>query len=59
MSTLTIVLRIVALLAFAGLTLLTVIWSRGQAKSRAPQDRGDRAPMVANFIALGLLFLRS
>src|SRR5215467_9855181 len=57
MSTLTVVLRIIALLAFAGLTLLTVIWSRGQAKSRVPQDRGDRAPMVAHFIALGLLFL--
>jgi protein-S-isoprenylcysteine O-methyltransferase Ste14 len=57
MSTLTVVLRIVALLAFAGLTLLTVGWSRGQAKTQAPQDRGDRAPMVANFTALGLLFL--
>jgi protein-S-isoprenylcysteine O-methyltransferase Ste14 len=57
MTTLTVVLRIIALLAFAGLTLLTVIWSRGQAKSRVPQDRGDRAPMVAHFIALGLLFL--
>jgi protein-S-isoprenylcysteine O-methyltransferase Ste14 len=57
MSTLTIVLRIVALLAFAGLTLLTVSWSRRQAKTRAPQDRGDQAPMVANFTAFGLLFL--
>jgi protein-S-isoprenylcysteine O-methyltransferase Ste14 len=57
MSTLTIVLRIVALLAFASLTLLTIIWSRGQAKTQAPQDRGDRGPMVANFIALSLLFL--
>src|SRR6185437_1842694 len=57
MLTLTVVLRIVAVLAFAGLTLLTVSWSRGQAKTRAPQDRGDRAPMVAHFIALGLLFL--
>jgi protein-S-isoprenylcysteine O-methyltransferase Ste14 len=57
MLTLTVVLRIVAVLAFAGLTLLTVSWSRGQAKTRAPQDRGDRAPMVANFTALGLLFL--
>ena len=57
MSTLTVVLRIVALLAFAGLTLLTVSWSRGQAKTRAPQDRGNRAPLVANFTAFGLLFL--
>lgn len=57
MSTLTIVLRIVALLAFAGLTLLTIIWSRGQAKTPAPQGRGDRVPMAANFTALGLLFL--
>ena len=61
MSTLTVVLRIVALLAFAGLTLLTVSWSRGQAKTRAPktrapQDRGDRAPVVANFTALGVFF---
>jgi protein-S-isoprenylcysteine O-methyltransferase Ste14 len=57
MSTLTVVLRIVALLAFAGLTLLTVSWSRGQAKMRASQDRGDRAPLVANLTAFGLLFL--
>ena len=57
MSTLTVVLRIVALLAFAGLTLLTVSWCRGQAKMRAPQDRGDRAPLVANLTAFGLLFL--
>jgi protein-S-isoprenylcysteine O-methyltransferase Ste14 len=57
MSTLTVVLRIVALLAFAGLTLLTVSWSRGQAKTRTPQDRGDRAPLVANFTAFGLFFL--
>src|SRR5262245_52763423 len=56
MSTLTVVLRIVALLAFAGLTLLTVSWSRGQAKTRAPQDRGDRAPVMANFAALGVFF---
>jgi protein-S-isoprenylcysteine O-methyltransferase Ste14 len=54
---LTVVLRIVALLAFAGLTLLTVSWCRGQPKTRAPQDRGDRAPLVANFTAFGLLFL--
>lgn len=57
MSTLTIILRIVALLAFAGLTLLTIKWSRAQAKTRAPDDRGDRVPMAANFIALSLLFL--
>ena len=57
MLTLTVVLRIVALLAFAGLTLLTVSWCRGQAKTRAAQDRGDRAPLVANFTAFGLLFL--
>ena len=57
MVTLTIVLRVVSLLAFAGLTLLTVSWSRGQAKTQARQDRGDRAPLVANFTAFGLLFL--
>ena len=56
MSALTIVLRIVAVLAFAGLTMLTIVWSRGQAKTRAPQDRGDQAAVVANFTALGLLF---
>jgi protein-S-isoprenylcysteine O-methyltransferase Ste14 len=48
MLTLAIVLRIVALLAFAGLMLLAVSWCRGQAKTRARQDRGDRAPLVAN-----------
>jgi protein-S-isoprenylcysteine O-methyltransferase Ste14 len=57
MSALTVVLRIIALLAFAGLTLLTVSWSRGQAKTRTPQDRGDRAPVMANFTALGVFFV--
>lgn len=57
MSTLTIVLRVVAMLAFAGLTLLTVIWSSEQAKTRAPQDRGDQAPLAANFTAFGLWFV--
>jgi protein-S-isoprenylcysteine O-methyltransferase Ste14 len=57
MSILTIVLRILAVLAFAGLTLLTVRWSHRQAKTRATPDRVDRAPMAANFTALGLLFL--
>jgi protein-S-isoprenylcysteine O-methyltransferase Ste14 len=57
MSILTIVLRLVALLAFAGLMLLTVSWCRGQTKTRARQDRGDRAPLVANLTAFGLFFL--
>jgi protein-S-isoprenylcysteine O-methyltransferase Ste14 len=57
MSTLAVVLRIVAFLAFAGLMLLSVNWCRGQAKTRARQDRGDRAPLVANFTAFGLFFL--
>jgi len=57
MSTLTVVLRIVALLAFAGLMLLSVSWCRGQAKTRARQVRGDRAPLVANLTAFGLFFL--
>jgi hypothetical protein len=57
MLTLAIVLRIVALLAFAGLMLLSVSWCRGQAKTRARQDRGDRAPLVANLTAFGLFFL--
>jgi protein-S-isoprenylcysteine O-methyltransferase Ste14 len=57
MSTLAVVLRIVALLAFAGLMLLSVSWCREQAKTRARQDRGDRAPLVANLTAFGLFFL--
>jgi protein-S-isoprenylcysteine O-methyltransferase Ste14 len=57
MSTLAVVLRIVALLAFAGLMLLSVSWCRGQAKTRARQDGGDRAPLVANLTAFGLFFL--
>src|SRR6266508_3853538 len=57
MSTLAVVLRIVALLAFAGLMLLAVSWCRGQAKTRARQDRGDRAPLVAHLAAFGLFFL--
>jgi len=57
MLALAIVLRIVALLAFAGLMLLSVSWCRGQAKTRARQDRGDRAPLVANLTAFGLFFL--
>jgi nitric oxide reductase large subunit len=56
MLALAIVLRIVALLAFAGLMLLSVSWYRGQAKTRARQDRGDRAPLVANLTAFGLFF---
>jgi len=57
MATLAVVLRIVALLAFAGLMLLSVSWYRGQAKTKARQDLGDRAPLVANFTAFGLFFL--
>jgi protein-S-isoprenylcysteine O-methyltransferase Ste14 len=57
MSTLAVVLRIVALLAFAGLMLLSVSWCREQAKTQARQDRGDRAPLVANFTTFGLFFL--
>ena len=57
MSTLVVVLRIVALLAFAGLTLLSVSWCRELAKTPARQDLGDRVPVVANFTALGLFFL--
>jgi protein-S-isoprenylcysteine O-methyltransferase Ste14 len=37
--------------------LLSVSWWRGQAKTRARQDRGDRAPLVANLTAFGLFFL--
>lgn len=57
MSTTVVLLRIVALLAFAGLMLLAVSWRRGQANTHARQDGGDRAPVVANLAAFGLFLL--
>lgn len=49
MSTLVIVLRTVSLLAFAGPMLLRVSGRDGEPKTRASQEGGGRAPVVANF----------
>jgi protein-S-isoprenylcysteine O-methyltransferase Ste14 len=57
MSTLVIVLRTVSLLAFAGPTLLVVSRRHGEPKTRASQEVGGRAPVVANISAFGLFFL--
>jgi protein-S-isoprenylcysteine O-methyltransferase Ste14 len=57
MSTTVVLLRIVALLAFAGLMLLAVSWRRGQANARARQVGGEREPLVANLAAFGLFLL--
>jgi protein-S-isoprenylcysteine O-methyltransferase Ste14 len=57
MPTLVIVLRTVSLLAFAGPLLLRVNGRGSHLDTRARQ-RGDRAPVVANFAAFGL-FLSS
>jgi len=54
MSTLVIVLRIVSLLVFAGPMLLAAFGRCGRPKSRAHQSGSDRAPLVANFAAVGL-----
>lgn len=56
MSTLVILLRTVALLAFAGPMLLGVSVRREGAKTRVRQGGGDRAPLVANLAAFGLFF---
>jgi protein-S-isoprenylcysteine O-methyltransferase Ste14 len=56
MSTLVIVLRTVALLAFAGPMLLGVRGRHGELKTRASQEGGGRAPVVANLSAFGLFF---
>lgn len=56
MSTLVIVLRTISLLAFAGPTLLVVSGRHGQPKTRASQEGGGRAPVVANLSAFGLFF---
>jgi hypothetical protein len=65
MSTLVIVLRIVSLLAFAGLMSLAVTGRCEGAKTRARQSGSDRVPLVANLAAFGvylpslLIFSRS
>jgi len=56
MSTLVIVLRTVSLLSFAGLMLLVVRGRHGEPKTRASQEGGGRAPVVANLSAFGLFF---
>src|SRR5688500_9131734 len=53
MAALVIVLRIVSLLAFAAPMLLAANGRRGRARTRARQHRGDQAPAMANFAALG------
>ena len=57
MATLVIVLRAVSLLAFAGPMLLMVSGRGGKPRTRARQNDGGRAPMVANLAAFGLFFL--
>ena len=56
MSTLVIVLLTLSLLAFAGLMLLVVSGRHGEPKTRASQEGGGRAPVVANLSAFGLFF---
>ena len=56
MSTLVIVLRAVSLLAFAGPMLLMASGRGGKPKTRASQEGGGRAPVVANLAAFGLFF---
>jgi protein-S-isoprenylcysteine O-methyltransferase Ste14 len=56
MSTLVIVLRTVSLLAFAGPMLLGVRGRHGGPETRASQEGGGRAPVVANLSAFSLFF---
>lgn len=56
MPALIVVLRTVALLAFAGPMLLRVRERRADPKARARQRGGDRAPVAANFAAFGGFF---
>ncbi len=56
MSTLVIVLRTVSLLAFAGPMLLAISGRHGAPKTRASQESGGRAPVVANLSAFGVFF---
>ncbi len=54
MSTLVIVLRTVSLLAFAGPISLRVSGRHVESRTRASQEGGGRAPVVANLSAFGL-----
>ena len=56
MSTLVIVLRAVSLLAFAGPLLLVASRRHSEPKTRAHQEGGGRAPVMANLLAFGLFF---
>jgi protein-S-isoprenylcysteine O-methyltransferase Ste14 len=54
MSTLVMVLRMVSLLAFAAPMVLVAGGRHGKRKTRARQEGGSRAPVVANLSAFGL-----
>jgi protein-S-isoprenylcysteine O-methyltransferase Ste14 len=56
MSALVFVLRTVSLLAFVGPMLLGLRERRGGPMTRARQDGGDRAPLVANLAAFAMFF---
>src|SRR5262245_18379649 len=56
MSTLVILLRTVALFAFAAPVLLRVRRRHGRARTGASQEIAGRAPVVANFAAFALSF---
>ena len=56
MATVTIVLRVMSLLALAGPMLLGVRRHRAPSEARARRRAGDRAPVVANFATFGLFF---
>src|SRR4030095_15307612 len=56
MGTLGIVLRAVSLLAFVGPMLLMVGGRGAKPKTRASQEDGGRAPVIANLAAFGLFF---
>jgi protein-S-isoprenylcysteine O-methyltransferase Ste14 len=56
MSTVVVLLRILPLLVFSGAMSLAVKGHREGAKLRGHQRGGERAPVVANFVAFGLYF---
>src|SRR5215207_4931880 len=56
MSTLVILLRTASLLAFTGPMLLGVRGRHEESETRANQEGGGRAPVVANFAAFALFF---
>jgi protein-S-isoprenylcysteine O-methyltransferase Ste14 len=56
MSTLVVVLRALALLAFAGPMLLRRSGRHGESETRATRSAGGRAPVAANLVAFVLFF---